>query len=179
MIGAFIKPTKNSQLFLAVLFFLTAQPVHAVLIYSGTISGVVIAANGWPGGVSPGMPVSGSFAYDYDLLSPPDSSGLREISPFDSCAFVSISCDGLGGTAANATGMWLQIAADGLPYSGFGSPPDIAIGPNWVFYLPLYPEGYKASVTYQITSVPDAGATSYLFGIGLAAVAGARRFIKH
>ena len=153
--------------------------VHAVLMVYGTLSGTVVTASGT---FAVGMPVSGYFRYDYDLLSPPDASGLRTIpyySGYPNYTWPTFTA----GTPSNGIygggyAPGLVVDANGFPYSGNAAgTPDILISPGGQVgaYLSGF-GGWGADVTYTITGVPDSAATWILLGLGLAGVTLARRF---
>jgi hypothetical protein len=163
--------------FLGAAFLLSAiMPARANLIVYGVINGVVTFSS--PGlKTIIGMPVSGTFSYDYNLLSAPDSSGDRTVDFSDpNASFVLASSAGDGGAYYTTLGRGfggLIVNANGLPYSGTGAGNwDAFIGPSSVTftYFAGPNVGFTANVTYAVTGVPDAGATWLLLGIGLVSV---------
>ena len=177
-------------------FLAVSTPVHATLIVYGTITGVVTSTGGLvstpaSGIYTPvGTAVSGWFSYDFDLLSTPNASGQRSIGATDINAsfwiFPSVG-EGGGGGGEGLSIFDFVVDANGLPYSGHTmGTPDVIFGSSSV-YADFGPSGnagwsqWTASVTYTITitnNVPDAGATWFLLGLGLASVAVARRCLR-
>jgi len=160
-------------------------PVHAMLIVYGTLSGVVTQSSGPGPGIrtAVGMPVSGTFSYDYDLLSAPDSSGIRTVSDYDpNSSFIVSSSVGEGGGyrgSIDGDGSLLRMTVDanGLPYAGVGlNAWDVSIGPSSVGLSENPVSYWSADVTYTITGVSDTGATWFLLFLGLAGLAVGRRF---
>lgn len=181
------KSMKNLLQFLVAAFLLSAiMPVHATEIVYGTISGVVVDANG-PVRTAVGDTVSGTFSYDYDLLSPaPDSPGNLMVSQYDpnaSFIFQSSVGEGVGSVASGLPDvpddfLFLIVNANGLPVGGgiIGDPADLGINPSFIGVVYGQNVGWGANVTYTITGVPDVGATWFLLGLGLASIGVARRF---
>lgn len=170
----------------ALFLWLAIVPAHATLIVYGVIYGTVTYSS--PGlTTTVGMPVSGTFSYDYDLLSAPNSSGDRTVNSDDPNASFTLSGGfGEGGAYFFTLGRGLgglTVDANGLPYSGTGAGGwDAFIGHSSVtlaYYLDPSVD-FSANVTYTITGVPDAGATWFLLGIGLAGAMIARRvLVRH
>jgi hypothetical protein len=162
-------------------FLLSAiLPVHATLIVYGIINGVVISSSGGLQ-TTVGMPVSGAFSYDHDLLSAPDSSGNRTVSIYDPNADFYITSSvgeggGFRGSIEGADPFWLTVDINGLPHEGSGAgDPDIGIGSSYVGVAYGADIFWMADVNYTVTGVPDTGATWFLLGLGLAGVMVARR----
>jgi hypothetical protein len=131
------------------------------------------------------MPVSGTFSYDYDLLSAPNASGIRTVSNYDpNSSFIVSSSVGEGGGyngSIDGVGTLIKMTVDanGLPYAGVGlSAWDVAIGSSSVGLSENPVSYWSADVTYTITGVPDTGATWFLLVLGLAGAAVVRRFYR-
>lgn len=182
---------KTSFLSLCAAFGLVSiSPVHATMIYYGIFSGTVTSTTGWVAPYPVGTPVTGTFSYDYDLLSPPDSEGLRWTGHTDPKTIFNVNIDGRPFASyyntLNLEALGFSVDANGLPVSGgFYSTYrwSLDIGSGGALYLSWIqtisdPQLIGAHVTYTISSVPEAAATSFLLGIALAGIGAAKRLMR-
>lgn len=160
---------------LASAFFLAViTVVHATTIVYGTITGTVTRTSGNVR-TTVGMPVWGTFSYDYDLLMRDPFSLWIMVGNNDVNAMLYLwSSAGEGGGGQVVSPFFLD--SNRLPFSGVtGTTPSIHIGPlAGVVYNSS--DAWTAHVNYTITGgLPDGGATWLLLGLGLAGITVARR----
>ena len=151
----------------AALLLIAISPLEAIPVY-GDFSGAVTATRGTLVSYPVGTPVTGNFRYDNS-----DPNGYESF-------VIYIDGDGYGYTSENRSGLSFGVDANGFPAGGTaGGAWDLYIGNGGSLGLSAFGDyGISVQVTYEITGVPDAGATSLLLGIALAGVAVTRRFIR-
>ena len=160
--------TRHLPSLTAALLLIAISTVEAIPVY-GDFSGVVTSTNGVIVHYPVGTPLTGSFSYDLAT------------SPLVSETFI-VNIGGqpfAGYNSWGTSGLSFWVDANGFPAGGSAASAwDLYISPGGGIGLSSWGNNITAQVTYEITGIPDAGATSLLLGIALAGVAVTRRFIR-
>jgi len=164
----------------AAILLLATSPVRATLIYYGIFSGTVISSTGPDAAQFPvGTPVTGTFSYDHDLLFVNSFGQLQTLLNDPACSFL-VNIGGYTFGYPADSSLTFTVGANGLPISGNANGWwDLSFGNGYIGLVEMGLTSYVDSqVTYSISSIPDAGASSILLGIALASVAVTRRFFR-